>query len=183
MLSRTAFRSAYQLSSRRAATASTILRSSAVQTRSAASTSSSQVTSKDEAYSLLLAQRKLRPLAPHLSIYQPQLTWLLSSLHRITGVTLAGSVYLFGISYAVAPLFGLHMETATMVASLATLPIAAKILLKATLATPFAFHCINGVRHLNWDTARELHLKGVYRTGYAVIGLTSIATVYLSFFA
>ena len=30
-----------------------------------------------------------RPTSPHLSIYQPQLTWTLSALHRITGTGLA----------------------------------------------------------------------------------------------
>ena len=34
-----------------------------------------------------------RPIAPHLSIYQPQLTWYLSALHRITGAGVAAGLY------------------------------------------------------------------------------------------
>ncbi|KAJ1960571.1 hypothetical protein H4R35_007533, partial [Dimargaris xerosporica] len=33
--------------------------------------------------------REHRPISPHLSIYQPQLTWYLSSATRITGAALA----------------------------------------------------------------------------------------------
>lgn len=46
---------------------------------------------------LLRQQRKVRPVSPHLSIYQPQLTWYMSSLHRITGCAIGGgmSQYLY----------------------------------------------------------------------------------------
>lgn len=32
-----------------------------------------------------------RPLSPHLTIYKPQLTWMLSGAHRISGCVMAGS--------------------------------------------------------------------------------------------
>lgn len=35
-------------------------------------------TTHDEEQDVLVAQRKNRPVSPHLDIYQPQLTWLLS---------------------------------------------------------------------------------------------------------
>ena len=35
------------------------------------------------------AAKSQRPVSPHLQIYQPQLTWLMSGLHRITGAGLA----------------------------------------------------------------------------------------------
>ncbi|KAF8536414.1 mitochondrial succinate dehydrogenase subunit C [Trichophaea hybrida] len=181
-LSRSAFRTATKLSTRTPATSLLIPRAvaSSIQTRSTA-TSTSNTTSA-EAYSLLVAQRKARPIAPHLSIYQPQLTWYMSSANRVTGVMLAGSVYLFGISYAVAPLVGLHVESASIAAAFAALPVAAKFVVKGTLALPFVFHSLNGLRHLTWDTARELTLKGVYRTGYAVLAVTAVSSVYLTFF-
>jgi hypothetical protein len=31
-----------------------------------------------------------RPMSPHLTIYEPQLTWLLSGFHRITGFAVGG---------------------------------------------------------------------------------------------
>ncbi|KAI5854300.1 hypothetical protein BZA05DRAFT_393803 [Tricharina praecox] len=178
-LSRTAFRAATQLT-RQPTAASQLLPRAFTQTRTAATTSSTTAT---EAHSLLVQQRLLRPIAPHLSIYQPQLTWYMSSANRISGVMLAGTVYLFGIGYAVSPWVGGHMESASMVATMAALPLAVKLAIKGTLAAPFAFHAFNGVRHLTWDTARELSLKGVYRTGYAVLAVSAVSTVYLTFFA
>jgi succinate dehydrogenase (ubiquinone) cytochrome b560 subunit len=130
-----------------------------------------------------VAQRLRRPIAPHLSIYQPQLTWYMSAANRIAGVALGGSVYVFGITYAVAPLAGFHAESAAIAATAAALPLAVKIALKASLATPFVFHSVNGLRHLTWDTARELSISGVYRTGYAVLGASALGAGYLTFFA
>ena len=43
-----------------------------------------------EAGSIIAAQRKNRPISPHLSIYKPQIPWVLSSLNRITGALLSG---------------------------------------------------------------------------------------------
>ena len=54
--------------------------------RAAATTSLSQ----DDSMALLRQQRARRPNSPHLTIYRPQLTWILSSLNRITGVAVSG---------------------------------------------------------------------------------------------
>jgi len=47
---------------------------------------------------ILLKQRANRPISPHLTIYQPQITWYLSSVHRVSGVLL-GAIF-FGVSIA-----------------------------------------------------------------------------------
>jgi succinate dehydrogenase (ubiquinone) cytochrome b560 subunit len=96
---------------------------------------------------------------------------------------LAGYVYLFGAAYVVAPLAGMHIESASLAAGMAALPFAAKLAIKGMLAVPFAFHALNGVRHLIWDTGRQLTIDGVYRTGYVVLGLSSVSSIYLMFFA
>lgn len=44
----------------------------------------------DSESELLRQQRKVRPVSPHLTIYQPQITAVLSGLHRITGVAIGG---------------------------------------------------------------------------------------------
>lgn len=46
--------------------------------------------SDGEALKLLNEQRSLRPNSPHLTVYQPQLTWVLSGLTRMTGVAASG---------------------------------------------------------------------------------------------
>lgn len=43
----------------------------------------------DQELKTLNEQRSVRPISPHLSIYQPQLTWYGSIANRITGVGLS----------------------------------------------------------------------------------------------
>ncbi|WBW75620.1 succinate dehydrogenase (ubiquinone) cytochrome b subunit [Schizosaccharomyces osmophilus] len=134
-----------------------------------------------EGRSRLADQRLHRPNSPHLSIYEPQLTWYLSSLHRVTGVALAGTLYLFATGYLVAPLAGYSLDTETISSLLQQIPTWIKVPAKFAVSYPFTFHIFNGLRHLIWDTAKELTLKGVYRTGYAVLIASVLTSGYLSF--
>ncbi|KAG0633626.1 hypothetical protein HOY80DRAFT_1005860 [Tuber brumale] len=141
---------------------------------------STQNLSPDEAHSILVAQRKRRPTSPHLSIYQPQLTWYGSAANRITGSVLSVGAYGFFAAYAVAPAFGWPFDSVTIAAALSGLPAAAKFGIKFAVALPFSYHSWNGIRHLLWDTGKVLDIKDVYRTGYAVLGLTAISTICLA---
>ncbi|RPB22378.1 succinate dehydrogenase cytochrome b560 subunit [Terfezia boudieri ATCC MYA-4762] len=153
--------------------------SATYQIRSAATTSTTPVESipAEQSEAILKEQRLRRPVAPHISIYQPQLTWYLSSLNRIAGVTLSGGTYLFALGYLASPYLGWHLESATLAAAFGALPLAAKLGIKTVVAAPFSFHYWNKIRHLVWDTGRFLDLKGVYATGYTVLGLTALTTV------
>ncbi|KAI7907972.1 succinate dehydrogenase cytochrome b560 subunit [Cokeromyces recurvatus] len=129
---------------------------------------------------LLRQQRKLRPVSPHLSIYQPQITWYLSAAHRVTGVALGGAFYLSALAYLAAPAFGATVDTASIISTVAAAPVAAKVVAKTTVAFPFVFHCLNGVRHLVWDATKMLNIKDVYRSGYMVLGGTVVGSLYLA---
>ncbi|KAI8054977.1 succinate dehydrogenase cytochrome b560 subunit [Gilbertella persicaria] len=129
---------------------------------------------------MLRQQRKVRPVSPHLTIYQPQITWYLSAAHRITGAALGGGFYLGALAYLAAPAFGYTVDTAAIVSAAASAPVAAKVLAKTTVAAPFVFHSLNGVRHLIWDTCKLIEIKGVYASGYAVLGGTVIGSLYLA---
>lgn len=130
----------------------------------------------------ILAQQRLnRPVAPHLSIYRPQITWYASALHRITGSAVSGSLYVFATAYLVSPLFGWHLESASIAAAFGALPFLAKFLLKFTLAMPFTFHSINGIRHLIWDTGRFFTNKQVIQTGWVMVALSTLSALYLAF--
>ncbi|KAJ3295681.1 cytochrome b subunit of succinate dehydrogenase, Sdh3p [Blyttiomyces sp. JEL0837] len=110
-----------------------------------------------------------RPISPHLFIYQPQLTWYMSMFHRITGVAVGGIFYGAFAWYAIAP-----FTSASVAATVATLPFIIKFLGKAAIAFPTVYHSLNGVRHLVWDTASALSLKGVYQGGYVVLIGTAV---------
>ena len=112
-----------------------------------------------------------RPLSPHLSIHPQRMTGGMSIFHRLTGVILAvGSLGLLWVLIALAA--GEQAFAAT----------------QACLASPFGrlalfvysaalmYHLFNGVRHLFWDAGKGFDLPSVYRSGYAVIALTVLAT-------
>lgn len=133
-------------------------------------TSRSTVNTTDtEAYKLLVAQRKKRPIAPHLSIYQPQLTWYSSAANRITGVALSGAIYTYFAAYAAAPLVGWQgLDTASLVEVFGSFPEPVKVSIKGAIALPFTYHSWNSLRHLIWDTTTALDIKvcqSVYTLG------------------
>ncbi|KAG2199849.1 hypothetical protein INT46_002733 [Mucor plumbeus] len=129
---------------------------------------------------MLRLQRKNRPSSPHLTIYQPQLTWFMSSAHRITGCAMGGTLYLGAIAYLSASVLGYQIDTNTIIYAFGAAPEAAKVSVKVILALPFTFHASNGIRHLIWDARKCLEIKDVYSTGYAVLASTVIGTAYLA---
>ncbi|KAJ3010709.1 cytochrome b subunit of succinate dehydrogenase, Sdh3p [Thoreauomyces humboldtii] len=121
------------------------------------------------------AERLGRPMSPHMTIYDPQLTWYMSIFTRITGVGLTSIFYFGSIWYGISP-----YASGDVVSLVHSLPPAVLIGGKAILAVPIIFHSTNGVRHLIWDTTKALTIKGVYNTGYVVLGLTAVGTVALA---
>ncbi|KAJ7315305.1 succinate dehydrogenase cytochrome b560 subunit [Mycena albidolilacea] len=130
------------------------------------------------AVDILNKQRLLRPSSPHFTIYQPQITWIASIANRVTGGALSALLYGFSLAYLFAP--G-TFDSVHVVEFVGTLPDTVKYAGKALLAAPFAFHGLNGIRHLSWDMGKFMSMKSVYLTGYAVLGGTAISTVALPF--
>jgi succinate dehydrogenase (ubiquinone) cytochrome b560 subunit len=130
-----------------------------------------------DSYEILVAQRKHRPVAPHLTIYQPQIPWIMSGLNRITGVALSGGLYVFGAAYLVSPLFGWHIDSASMAAAFGGLPLLVKAAAKFTVAMPFTYHCFNGLRHLAWDFTLNFKNKSVIATGWTVVGVSVVSAL------
>lgn len=121
-------------------------------------------------------QRLRRPLSPHLSIYQPQLTWLMSIGHRMTGTALAMAVYAFGLTYAVTT-----PPTGDLVTWVDTnVPGPLMTVGKVVLASPLCYHSLNGIRHLIWDCGWALSLRGCYYTGWFVNAGTVLGTALLA---
>ncbi|KZF20296.1 cytochrome b560 subunit of succinate dehydrogenase [Xylona heveae TC161] len=134
----------------------------------------------NEAYNILVEQRKHRPVSPHLGIYQPQITWYGSALNRITGAICSGGLYVFGAAYLVAPLIGWHLESASLAAAFGSLPLIAKVLIKSSLAFPFTYHCVNGIRHLVWDFGKWFTNKQIQVSGWAAFAVSGLSTAYLA---
>lgn len=114
-------------------------------------------------------KKRNRPMSPHLTIYKPQLTSMLSITTRITGLGLAGATSLFAL--ATATYTGDLSSILNYAESLHETWGGAAMLFTAKylIAWPFAFHTCNGLRHLGWDMGKGLGLKEVYTGGWAVV--------------
>jgi len=130
--------------------------------------------------SILEQQRLVRPVSPHLSIYKPQITWLASGSHRLTGVLLSGGLYLWSILYLVGPTVGFQAGSASLAAAFAAWPFVLKATAKVVVAFPFVFHCFNGLRHLAWDARVGFSKVQVIRSGWFVVGLSAVSSLYLA---
>lgn len=128
--------------------------------------------SEADAQAQLANQRLKRPVSPHLSVYKVEQTWFgASAWTRITGAGLAAGFYGYSLLYLVAPLAGIHVESASIAAFVASLPLAVKGGLKFLIAWPFAFHSWNGVRHLIFDVGKGFSKKSIFYTGWGFWGL------------
>lgn len=123
---------------------------------------------------------KQRPLSPHLSIYRPQLTWIMSIGHRVTGAAMAAALYAFGITYALAPATGTLTDTVER--QIHALPVFIHTGSKMLVSVPFFFHMYNGIRHLVWDSVNALSLRAVYIGGWTVNILTLTSSLWVSIF-
>ncbi|KAI2629219.1 succinate dehydrogenase cytochrome b560 subunit [Hypomontagnella submonticulosa] len=139
---------------------------------------STQKVTETDAQSILAAQRRQRPVSPHLTAYDYSQTWFGASIWtRITGQMLSTSLYAFSLAYLVAPLTGWHIESATLAEAAASLPPVVKTGLKMVVAWPFFFHFSNGIRHLVWDFALGFKKQVINQTSYVVLGASVVGTL------
>lgn len=117
--------------------------------------------------------RLKRPLSPHLTIYKPQLTSMLSITHRGTGVAL--SVMLTSFGFGTWMLDGSYPYYLNMLAQM-EMGFAVIYTAKFLIAFPFLFHTFNGVRHLSWDMGYGFTLRALYKSGYGVVALSVITS-------
>ena len=118
-----------------------------------------------------MAQRP-RPLSPHLQVYKPQITSILSITHRMTGVALAGGALIFTY-WIVSAAYGADaFETAQ-----AVMGSWFGYLVLLGLTFSLFFHLANGVRHLAWDIGIGYELPLLRKTGWVVVIFSAAMTV------
>jgi succinate dehydrogenase / fumarate reductase, cytochrome b subunit len=114
-----------------------------------------------------------RPLSPHLQVYRPQLTSVLSISHRVTGVALAVGTLLLVywlVSAAAGP------DSYATAKSVIGSWLGIVLLFGWTYA--LFYHLCNGIRHLFWDAGYGFELPTVYRTGWTVVASSTVLTVF-----
>ncbi len=135
-----------------------------------------------EGQQILVDQRKNRPVSPHLGIYKMEQTWFgASAWTRITGCTLSGAAYAYFAAYLIAPLAGFHLESASLVSAFAALPFALKGGIKFFFGFPFAFHFINGIRHLTYDLGKGFAKPTISLTERSILAASVLGGLFLAF--
>ncbi|HSR61770.1 MAG TPA: succinate dehydrogenase, cytochrome b556 subunit [Gammaproteobacteria bacterium] len=112
-----------------------------------------------------------RPLSPHLQIYKPQLTSVLSITHRGTGIFLSlGALFftcwLIALANGPESFNSIQQHVNNWYGQL---------LLFAWVFSLY-YHLCNGIRHLFWDIGLGLEIKTTYLSGYAVLVIAVLLT-------
>ncbi len=113
-----------------------------------------------------------RPLSPHLQVYRPQITSVLSITHRFTGIALAvGTGLLVSWLMAVAAGPAAYAEAQAFFGSV----LGRLMLFGWTLA--LFYHFCNGLRHLAWDAGYGYDVAVVARSGMMTVGAAVALTL------
>jgi len=113
-----------------------------------------------------------RPLSPHLQVYKPQITSVLSILHRITGIGLASGALALVLWLAAAASGEDHYELA-------------KAILRHWFGQLFLlgwtwalfYHFCNGLRHMFWDIGIGLEIHQVRISGWLIVFASILLTL------
>jgi succinate dehydrogenase / fumarate reductase cytochrome b subunit len=113
-----------------------------------------------------------RPLSPHLQIYRPQITSVLSISHRATGLALSvGTLLLVWWLVALARGPEAFASAQSFVGSWF-----GRLLLLGWTFSLF-FHLANGIRHLCWDAGYGFEIKTATVSGWVVVAASAALTV------
>lgn len=107
---------------------------------------------------------KPRPTSPHLSIYRPQITSVLSIFHRMTGIVLSVGL-LFLVWWLLAIQYGPNAYEHFTDFTRSILGIV--FMVGWTLS--LFYHMLNGIRHLFWDMGIGYRMETVTQTGMMVL--------------
>ena len=113
-----------------------------------------------------------RPISPHLQIYRPQMTSVLSITHRATGIVLAAGAVLF-FCWLMAAIIG--PEAFIMIHGLLGSWFGQFLLWGITFS--LFYHLGNGVRHLAWDMGWGFGLDKVQMSGWLTVIFSVLMTV------
>jgi succinate dehydrogenase / fumarate reductase cytochrome b subunit len=115
-----------------------------------------------------------RPLSPHLQVYKPQITSVLSILHRVTGAALAVGTLL--VVYWLAAIAGGEESFNTANAIFGSW--FGRLMLFGWSWALF-YHLANGIRHLVWDAGFGFDLPTVHLSGKIMVATSFALTILL----
>ena len=116
------------------------------------------------------------PISPHLQIYKPQITSILSITHRITGMCLNFliifvSLWLLSLSLG-ENIYNYFIEFSNTIFM--------KLVMSISIFG-LSYHAMNGIRHIFWDFGFFLNNSSALISGVIVVSLAFILSVLLIF--
>lgn len=120
----------------------------------------------------MASKKTQRPLSPHIFIYKPMLTMMLSMIHRVTGAALY-----FGTGILVWYLVALASSGeafATVTWFLGT-PVGLIIMFGYTWA--LFHHMVGGIKHFLWDFGKGFELDTVELVAKLAVAIPLILTI------
>ena len=119
-----------------------------------------------EAKTRTVSPEARRPLSPHLQIYRPMLTMMMSIMHRITGAALYFGTVLLAWWLIAAATDARAFDTATNVLT----SLLGRVVLFGFTWSLF-HHLMGGIRHFIWDAGRGMqHPEREYLAQATLIG-------------
>lgn len=115
------------------------------------------------------------PLSPHLQIYKPQITSLLSISHRISGVALNFMLVILVLGLLCITLGESYFEL--LISLITSFPV--KIIIFLAILG-FSYHFLNGIRHIIWDFGFLLGNRSSAIFGYFIIATSIISSIFIS---
>jgi succinate dehydrogenase / fumarate reductase cytochrome b subunit len=113
-----------------------------------------------------------RPLSPHLEVYSPQITSVLSIMNRVTGIAISvGTLLLVWWLAAAASGPASFARVQGFIGSWVGL-----FVLFGWTASLF-YHFFGGLRHLAWDAGYGFSLESTHKSGWAAVIASVVATV------
>lgn len=119
-----------------------------------------------------MTKKSKLPLSPHLQIYKPQLTSVLSISHRFAGIFL---LMLFPLSLAWIFCLTAGENAYSMYVNL----ISTKLMKVYFILVIFSlvYHLLNGIRHLFWDLGFGVNIKSSSIFGSMIVLITLFITL------
>ncbi len=127
-----------------------------------------------------MAEKKRRPLSPHLEVHRFEYTMASSILHRITGAALSVAAILIVLWLGALSIGGGVFGFFQMLMG----SWFGQFVLLGLIACVF-YHLANGIRHMIWDLGYGFDLKVSHLSAYFVFGFTFVMfliTLYVLYF-
>lgn len=110
-----------------------------------------------------------RPMSPHLQVYKPQITSVLSIANRLSAIAITAGLLLM-VWWLVAASEGPRAYAAVQWFASSVLG----VLVLIGWALALCYHLVGGIRHLAWDAGYGYDLPSVHRTGRLAVIATGV---------